>query len=418
MSHPDSERSPGPSRVRERILLFVLASGQFTNIVDFMIVMPLGPRLMAELAIGPARFGLIVSAYTFSGCLAGILAARWIDRFERKSAYLFVYAMFLLSTLACGLAQGYETLLAARLATGAFGGALSTLSQTIVGDAFPEHRRGFAMGILMMGFSVASVVGVPFGLWLGTHTSWSWHSPFLALAALGTLVLPLAWQALPPMRKHLTGVPSQGNRVLDYLAVPEYRRAYLMIAAVMFGGFTVIPYLSPYLVSNVKVDELNLPLLYLVGGLCTLVSTPLVGRLSDRFGKRFLFRVLSPFSAALMLGFSLLPPAPLWLVVVLCAALMVCNSGRMVAAIALITGLVEPRKRGGFLSVNSAVQHLSMGLGSFVAGLVLVEAPDKTILNYPWVGLMAAASTILSVWLSRYVRPAPRVAPERQPVHV
>jgi MFS transporter, DHA1 family, inner membrane transport protein len=153
ISGEDAERQ----RRRERIVLLILGAVQFTTIVDFMIVMPLGPQLMRTLEIGPAKFGLIVSSYTFAAGAAGLVASAIVDRFARRTTFIALNAGFLLGTLLCGLAPSYETLLAARVATGAFGGILGGMAMAIIGDVFPEERRGRATGSLMVGFSLASV---------------------------------------------------------------------------------------------------------------------------------------------------------------------------------------------------------------------------------------------------------------------
>ncbi|WP_375438196.1 MFS transporter [uncultured Hymenobacter sp.] len=130
----------------EKLLLALLAAVQFTNILDFVIMMPLGPQLMPALGIVPRQFGLVISAYTFSAGATG-LAAAFLDRFNRKTALLALYLGFGLGTVACALAPTYHWLVAARALTGAFGGVLGSLVLAIVGDAVPESRRGQAIGL-------------------------------------------------------------------------------------------------------------------------------------------------------------------------------------------------------------------------------------------------------------------------------
>jgi predicted MFS family arabinose efflux permease len=396
---------------RGRVVLLVLAAVQFTNIVDFMIVMPLGPQLMRTMGIDPARFGLIVSSYTFSACAAGLLAATVVDRFDRKRAFLTLYAGFLIGTLSCGLVNGYAALLAARVVTGAFGGILGGMALAIIGDVFPEHRRGAATGALMSAFAVASVVGVPAGLFLGN--TFDWHAPFLALAALAALVLPVASRALPDLRGHLAARPPGGTlaELRGTLTHPDHLRAFALVATLMLGGFLVIPYISPYLVANVGVREKDLPLLYVAGGVLTLFSAPTVGRLADRFGKLRVYRVAAPVSAALMLTMTHLPRVPLAVAVAACAALMVGNSGRMVVAMAMVTSCVEPRRRGSFMSLNSAVQHFSTGLGAYLGGLIIVRDRSGLLTHYGRVGWLAVAATVLSLFLAARLRPHQPAAP-------
>jgi predicted MFS family arabinose efflux permease len=159
-------------RRRERLVVLILAAVQFTTIVDFMIVMPLGPQLMRSLQIDPAQFGVIVSSYTFAAGIAGLVATTIVDRFGRRTTFMTLNAGFLLGTLFCGLAPTYELLVASRIATGAFGGILGGMAMAIIGDVFPEERRGRATGSLMTGFALASVAGVPLGQLLGTSVGW------------------------------------------------------------------------------------------------------------------------------------------------------------------------------------------------------------------------------------------------------
>ncbi len=409
----DEAEALGPGR--ERAILLALAAMQFTSIVDFMIVMPLGPRLMEALGLSPTRFGLIVSSYTLAAGAAGLVASMLIDRFDRRRAFLSLYAGFLVGTLLCGLAPGYGTLLAARVVTGAFGGILGGLALAIIGDVFPDERRGRATGALMSAFALASVAGVPIGLYLGTH--FGWQTPFLVLAVLGLPVLFVAGRALPPLRGHLDhqSDASPLAALVDTLTRPDHLRAYALIVTLMFGGFAVIPYISTYLVRNAGVSELRLPWVFVAGGAVTLFGAPIVGWLSDRYGKLRIYLVVAPVSAAMMLAVTNLPRVGLGLAAATVAGLMCSNAGRMICALALVTGSVEPRRRGGFLSVNSSLQHLSTGLGAYVGGRIIVEVPGGALRHFDRVGLIGAGATLLSLWLAGRLRLVSGAAPVANP---
>jgi predicted MFS family arabinose efflux permease len=393
-------------RRRERVVLASLAAVQFVSIVDFVIVMPLGPQLMRSLRISPAEFGLVVSAYTVAAGLAGLAFAPLLDRVGRRAGFLGLYAAFLAGTLACGLAPGYRSLAAARALAGAFGGVLGGMALTIVGDVFPEERRGRATGTLMSSFALASVAGVPLGLWLGTR--YGWRVPFLSLAGLGCPILAVAAFAMPPLRGHLGKARPSG--ALRSLAGTFTRRGHLdafaLTVALMLGSFAVIPYISAYLVANAGVAESELPLVYVAGGAVTLFGAPLVGRLADRFGKLVVFRIAAPLSATVMMSITLLPRAGVGLAAAAVASLMLANTSRMVAATALIVGSVTPERRGGFMSANSSVQHLAAGLGTSLAGLVVTESQAGRLKGFWIVGAFAAAATLLSVPLAARLRPA------------
>jgi MFS transporter, DHA1 family, inner membrane transport protein len=397
-------------RRREMVLLLILASVQFTSIVDFMIVMPLGPQLMRKLAINAAQFSWIVASYTIAAGLAGLLASSIMDRFGRKSAFLTLYTGFLLGTLCCGLSTGYDMLVVARVLTGAFGGILSGLSLAIVADVFPEERRGRATGILMSAFAVASVLGVPAGIRLGGDLGW--QVPFLVLAALGLPVLFAGVRVLPPLREHLRQATHTHpwRRLVSTFSQPNHLRSFALTVAVMLGSFSVIPYISLSLVANVGVDETRgLPWVFVTGGILTLVGAPLIGRLADRYGKLPVYRIVATIAICLIFVVTNLPRVPLAVAVAVVGAFMLSNAGRMVASLTMITGSVERRLRGGFMSANSAVQHLASGLGAFVGGQMLINSPDGTLQHFNRVGLFAAVATAISLWLAGRVRPAQEI---------
>lgn len=397
---PDSH-----SEHRQRLILLILAAVQFAAIVDFMIVMPLGPQLMRTLHIGPAQFGLIVSSYTFAAGISGTVASTIVDRFARRTTFMVLYAGFLLGTLLCALAPTYQTLVAARIATGAFGGILGGMTMAIIGDVFPEHRRGRATGSLMTGFSLASVAGVPLGLFIGTN--YGWHVPFIVLAIGGVPTLALVPFALPRLDAHVgkTHIPPLHALVATFTHA-NHLSAFALIVSLMLGSFTVFPFLSPYLVANVGMSEQQLPLVYIAGGALTLFTAPIIGRLADQYGKLNTFCVIIPGSTLLLLVITHLPRVPVVVAVAVFGALMVCNVGRMIAAMAMIIGSVAPRRRGAFLSANASVQHLASGLGSYLGGMIVSQSADGKIQHFGTVGWIAATFTLGSIWLAARIRPA------------
>jgi predicted MFS family arabinose efflux permease len=399
--------SAGHVRRREAILLLTLAAVQFTSIVDFMVVMPLGPVLIEKLGINGLQYGFVVASYVTSAGIAAIVASTIMDRFGRKVAFLGLYSGFLVGTLCCGLARNYPALLAARVVTGAFGGILSGLALTIVADVFPEERRGRATGVLMSAFAVASSVGVPIGIALGTRLGW--NVPFLVLAGLGSLCLFAALRVMPPLRDHLhhSAFAHPLHQLRETFSRANNLRAFGLTVLVMFGGFSVIPYISVSLVRNVGVLTESLWLVYATGGILSFIGAPLIGRLADQFGKLRVYRAVASISACLMLAVTNLPHVPPAVAVAVVGTLMLSNAGRMVAALSMITSSVESRFRGGFMSANSAVQHLGSGLGAVLGGLIVVVPPEGGVVrNFYIVGLISMSATLASLWLAGLVRPA------------
>ncbi len=388
---------------REWLLIVVLSAVQFTHILDFVIMMPLGPQFKDDLQLTDQWFGFLVSAYAFSAAAAGLLAAWFIDRFDRKTALLALYAGFTLGTLCCAAAPNYAFLLAARAVTGAFGGVVAACILAIVGDAFPGPRRGRAMGAIMSAFSVASIVGIPAGLSLAN--GYGWRAPFVALTALGVAVCVLVNFVLPPMRSHLV----RGRQTVSVWSIflePTHLRAYLLMTALVLGSFMIVPYLASYLVANTGRDKAELPYVYLCGGLATLLTMTFFGWLSDRLGKLPVFRCLALFTMIPILLVTNLPVVPLAVTLIVSTLFMVTTSGRMVPAMALITASAVPQQRGSFLSVNAAVQQAAAGFATVLGGSMLGQGVNGEITGFPLVGLLASGATLLSIWLAGHLRPA------------
>jgi predicted MFS family arabinose efflux permease len=404
---PGRKAHGGASRLTraEWLLLLVLAAVQFTHIIDFMIVMPLGPRYMEELQITPQEFGFMVSAYAFSASVAGLLAAWFIDRFDRKTALLGLYAGFTLGTLFCAIAPNYLLLLLARAVAGAFGGVSAACLMAVIGDVFPDSRRGTATGVIMSAFSVASIAGVPAGLYLAGLLGW--RAPFAVLAAMGVPVLALMYQVLPPLRGHLAR-EHHGEDVSTWsvLVQPGHVRAYALMTMLVMSTFMIVPYMATYLVANTGRSEQELAHVYLWGGLTTLLTLTIIGRLADRFGKLPVFRVLALLTIVPILVVTNLPQVSLVQAVLVTTVFMVVSSGRMVPAMALITASAAPRVRGSFLSVNSAVQQTASGLAALVGGALLDKGPGGELTGFPLVGILATVAAVGSVWLGGQLRTA------------
>lgn len=384
----------------ERSLILILAAVQFTHIMDFMVMMPLGPQLMRVMLISPQQFGLLVSVYTLTAALAALAVAFYTDRFDRRKTLLLLYAGFAISTLLCGIAPDYSSLLAARAVAGAFGGVAGATVHSIIGDTIAEQRRGAATGMIMSAFALSSIIGVPIGLVLAAH--YSWRAPFLFLAVISVLVLVSIWKILPPLRSHLVeGVAYRPlAQMKDVLSGANHLRAFAFMFVLMFAGFSVIPFISPYMVANVGLKETDLPYLYLFGGLATVFSSRYIGRLADRHGKRQMFTLIGLISIAPLLITTNLPPVPVPVAIMASVIFMVFVSGRFVPAMALVNSSVEPRLRGGFMSINSAIQHLGLGAASLLAGSIIGHGTDGALTHYWLVGLLAVACTLIAIGLA------------------
>jgi predicted MFS family arabinose efflux permease len=384
---------------KETILLLTLALIQFTHVMDFMIIMPLGNQLMKLFEIGPQQFGFIVSAYTIMAGIVGFTGAFFVDNFDRKKILTICYTGFLIGTLACAFAPNYEFMLLARILTGAFGGLLSTLILSIVGDAIPFERRASAMGVVTAGFSLASVFGVPFGNFLATR--FTWHAPFFFIAAFGVLVSLLIFRFVPLMSDHI----QDKSRRPDLIGVIKrlrknmnQRRALLLMGLLMMSQFTIIPFIAAFMEKNVGFSQLEVTYIYLFGGLCTVFTSPLIGRLADKIGKQKVYGIFAALAVIPLYLITNMPVWPIWAVLIVTSFFFIVISGRVVPAMAMITSTAIPQNRGSFMSFNSSVQQLTAGVAAFISGAIVTENSSGQLVNYNVVGYLAIVACFLSIW--------------------
>lgn len=388
----------------ERFFLLTLAGIQFSHVLDFMIMMPLGPILMQAMGISTHEFGLLVASYSFSAAVSGVLAATFVDRFERKRLLLISFALFGLATLACGLAPGYSTLILARGVAGVFGGIMGALIHTMVGDAIPFSRRARASGIVASAFSLSTIAGVPLSLWLANHLGW--RAPFMFIAALCVVFLVVGLRFLPELRHHLSEEKRAHllSATFSVLGDANHLRALLFSALIIFSGFTVIPYITVYAVNNVGIAQQDIPFVYLVGGFATFLSARLIGRWADKHGKVEVYRRVALLAMVPLLLVTHAGHLSLGLWLICTTAFFVFVSGRMIPAMAIIASAAQPALRGTFMSLNGTVQSLAMGLATTLAGFLTSLDASGRIVGYALVGYVAVAANLLAVWfVSRIV---------------
>lgn len=386
----------------ERLLLFLLAALNFTHILDFMILMPLGNYLIPYFNISPQQFTFLVSSYTISAAASGFLAAFFVDGFDRKKVLIFAYSGFLIGTLACGIAPGFYLLLLARTVAGLFGGLIAAQVISIVADTFSYERRGRAMGALMSAFAVASTLGVPFALYLSNL--FSWHAPFLLVGGLGIILIPLLLRFIPPMTAHLQQPIEAGKRrhlFSNILKDPRQYQALLFSAMLMFGHFLIVPFINPFMEFNMGFSKQQTPMIYLVGGISSFFAANILGRLADRYGKLSVFTLCVLIALPMVLLITNMPAIPFALILALFAVWFVVATGRGVSAQAMVSQVVPPEQRGSFQSFNSSSQQLGSGLASLAAGAIVGAGSEGKILHYNWVGYLSILALIICVWLAR-----------------
>lgn len=401
MPGADSHHALTPRR--ERATLLALAAVQFTHIVDFMIMMPLGSQLMRQFDITPAQFSHLVASYGLAAGVSGLAGGFILDRYDRKRALLALYSGFGLATLACGFAPTHLALLAARVAAGAFGGVSGSMVTAMVGDIIPIERRGRALSVVMGAFPLASVLGVPAGLMLAGH--FGWHAAFIMLGVCAAANVALASFALPPIRTAvLTTNPFRQMR--EIVTHRVHRRAFVLGAVLVMAGGCLIPFIAPSMIANMGLTENQLPWAYAAGGVCTFVSMPVVGRLSDRVDKFRLLLWMSAVAIVVLMIFTRLGPTPLVAVCVMMALFMVFMSSRFTPAMAMITNAVEARYRGGFMSVNASLQQAASAFANILAGVFVTAGADGRLVGLPTLSYVSAGFFVLTVLAALRLRAA------------
>lgn len=391
---------------KEIALLLILALVQFTNIVDFMIIMPLAPVLKNLWSIDSTQFSRLVSAFSIGSFISAMACIAFVDRFDRKKVLLIVFAGFTVGTFLCGLSQTYYQLLGARFLTGLFGGIGGSVILSMVGDYIPPEKRGQAMGILMTGFSLASVLGVPGGLWLAGH--YQWHTPFILLACLCTLIFLLSFFLIPSFTKHLqNGVIKQNAYTIikNVFSDVNKRWALLLSSLLLMSHFSIIPFLSDFFINNLKLDyKTDIPLIYICGGLLTVFVSPFVGKLSDKFGRLKVFTILTFLAIIPLTIVPNLSTSNFWYILPVICTVFIFSGSRMIVSSAQVTGTASPQERGSFMIVNSSITQLAMAIISSIGGAIVTNDEAKRVLNYPILGYIGVAFALLALLVFKKVK--------------
>lgn len=385
----------------ERRLIWVLAAVQFTHIVDFMIMMPLGPELSRVFGINSMQFGLLVSAYSAASALASCISALVLDRFDRRTVMRWSYIMFALATGAIALADSFQHMMIARVMAGFFAGIVGLVAQTIIADVVPFERRGAAMGKIMAAFAVATVAGVPLGLIIANYAGWG--APFYALAAVSGVIYLFIHLWIPSITGHLEGPKESMIKALwEVLRTGRYALAYLTTIVSMLAGFVVIPFITLHLQGSLGLDPEKVPIIYLVGGVATLFTAPLIGNLADKYGKGQTFTVLA-VAAVLPIYLITHLDTIAWVELLITTTLFfVLVSGRTIPSMAVISQVPTAKQRGAFMSLNNAVQSAAMALAAFVGGWLLELGPTP-LESFQFNGYVGIAASLLSIVLLRQV---------------
>lgn len=385
---------------KELILVTLLALVNFTHILDFMILMPLGNILMPKWHLNSSQFSLIVSSYSLAAFISSFIAIFFADRFDRKKILLIAYVGFLIGTFSCVFAFDNNSMILVRTITGVFGGLISAQVLSVISDVIPYKRRGKAMGLLMGGFALASVVGVPFGLYIATM--FKWYAPFLIVAGFGTLLIPFLLKFIPNVNNHLESKAKFKDTIQNFINIFSDRMqitALLFSFVLIVGHFIIIPLISPYLVYNVGVSENEIPFIYLFGGVSSLITAQIVGELADKYGKRQVFVIAAIVSMVLVFIVTNMPRISVFWVVLLFSLWFSSITGRSVPGQAMTTETVSLETRGSFMNLNSCIQSLGIGLGGLISSWITYSDEKFSIHNYDYLGYISNAMIMICILL-------------------
>ncbi|WP_415063912.1 MFS transporter [Bdellovibrio sp.] len=395
----------------QKFVIALLAFLQFTIILDFMILSPLGALLMPALKITPGQFGTVVSAYAISAAVSGLLTAGFADKFDRKKLLLFFYVGFIIGTLLCGIAPSYEFLLGARIVTGLFGGVIGSIVFAIMTDLFPLHQRGRVMGLLQTAFAASQVLGLPAGLYLSNL--WGWHMPFIMIVAVSSLAGVFIVYYLKPIDEHLKlQVDKKAyEHLLHTLNEPHYLLSFATTALLSLGGFMIMPFSSAFTVNNLGIHQDQLPTIYLITGAASILIGPLVGKASDRFGKFRTFIFGSFLGMLMVVIYTHLGITPLPMVILVNTVMFIGIFSRMIPSQALMSAIPSPANRGAFMSVGSSLQQLAGGIGSIVSGMIVVQESSGMIRHFEVVGYvmcgLSAITLVMMYFINRFAHQPP-----------
>ena len=382
------------------IAIVILALTQFSVVLDFMVMSPLGDLIMKNMKISPNEFGLVVSCYAFSAGISGFFTASIADKCDRKKLLLIFYAGFILGTLLCGLATSYWLLVSARIVTGIFGGVISSISLAIVADIFEINQRGRVMGFLQMGFGMSQILGIPISLFLAT--TWNWQAPFYLIVGLATIIFIIGFFVLKPVVGHLE---LQRDNPIKHMwktiSNRDYRIGFLATAFMSLGGYLMMPWGSSFSVNNVGISQKDLPLMFMIIGISTFTVMPIIGKLSDKFNKYSIFVGSSILMIISVVVYTHLGQASFAVLVIVNMVMMAGIMARMIPSQALTTAVPALKDRGAFMSINSSLQQMAGGIAALVGGSIVLQKDENSPLErFDLLGYVVIAAILINIFLT------------------
>jgi predicted MFS family arabinose efflux permease len=381
----------------------LLALTQFSVVLDFMVMSPLGDILMKSMKMTPSQFGVVVSSYALSAGFSGFLTASFADKFDRKKLLLFFYTGFIVGTLLCGLSNSYEFLVFSRIITGIFGGVISSISLAIVADVFDFNQRGRVMGFIQMGFGISQILGIPISLFLANE--WNWQAPFYLIVGLSIVIFGAVYLILKPVTAHLSLQRANPlKHMWNTIKNKQYRIGFIATAFMSLGGYLMMPWGSAFAVNNVGISQDDLPLMFMIVGLITFAVMPLIGFISDRVNKFAIFTGASILMAFSILIYSHLQQTSFFILVIVNGLMMMGIMARMIPSQALTASLPEMQDRGAFMSINSSLQQMAGGIAAMVGGTIVLQKSETSPLErFDLLGYLVIVIILINIFLTHRV---------------
>lgn len=368
-------------------------------------MMPLSNYLLPYFQITAFQFSLLVASYSVSAFVSGLIVAMFVDKFDRKKSLLFAYIGFLAGTLACGFSYTYEFLLASRILAGLFGGVIGAQILSIVADLFSYERRGRAMGVVVSAFAAATIFGIPISLYLTNIFRFNWHVPFIMIGAMGIFIIPFVIRHIPKMVGHINSerTSSAFSSLIMVWRIPQQRSALIFSCLLMIGHFLIIPFINPYVEFNKGFSKRLIPMIYLFGGIASMIAAFILGRFSDKAGKLPVFQWSVFLSLFMVLIVTSLPNVHFFIVILLFAVWFILATSRALMAQAMVSEVVSSEHRGSFMSINGSIQQLGSGIAALLAGAIVITKRSGQVLNYKYVGYLSIIVLIATMILAQVV---------------
>ena len=384
----------------QTLVVLLLSLTQFTVVLDFMVMSPLGDLLIKQLRISPSQFGIVVSSYAISAGFSGFFTASFADKFDRKKLLLLFYAGFIIGTTLCGLADTYEFLVFARIITGIFGGVISSISLAIVADLFSFNQRGRVMSFIQMGFGMSQIVGIPLSLYIAHF--YNWQMPFFLIVGLALLFFISIAFFLRPVDQHLQIERSSAlTHMIQTFSNKNYQIGFVATMFMSLGGYLMMPWGSAYSVNNIGISQSDLPIMFMVVGIATFLIMPIAGVLSDKFNKFSVFATASIIMVISVVIYTHLPKVPLSILVIVNVLMMMGIMSRMIPSQALTSSIPEMKDRGAFMSINTSLQQLAGGVASLIGGWIVTQKNEMSPLeNFDTLGYVVIVIILINIFLT------------------